>query len=513
MRDSLRKQKSQWRALGLAAGSLPLVIGHTAYARINTWIGGTGNWSTATNWSTDAIPSTGDAAQVYGINNNMPQTINYDYAGPAVSLGDIGIDGGSNFATLSMAANTLTVTDAEEFGEIGNGAMNQSGGANNTNSLYLGNIGGSNGSYTLSGSGFISVNFIEYIGNSGQGTFVQTGGTHTVQAGLGGVFVLGQGTGAAGTYNLSGGDLSVSIESGGEIVGYVGRGTFDQTGGTHTVSGSIILGDFSPGLGTYSLSGNGSLSVSAYEEIGGGGTGYFYQSGGSNSVTNLFVGGNRSSYYALSGGYLSVANNENIDTSGIFSQTSGTNSGNALVISQQGTYALAGGTLSFGQLDVSGGSLSIANDAAGFGSILNGAKIALAGQVGTSLAGDLTVTSGGYTQLSEGELDIGVGGDLPNSQFGTMAVVGMAALGGTLNVSLTNDFVPSAGETFDIITAGSIDGTFSTVNLPAGMVFSITYTPNDVVLTALPEPTSLGLPGLVVVSLISGRRFRNKGSF
>jgi hypothetical protein len=40
-------------------------------------------------------------------------------------------------------------------------------------------------------------------------------------------------------------------------------------------------------------------------------------------------------------------------------------------------------------------------------------------------------------------------------------------LGGTLNISLTNGFIPSAGDTFEIITAASIVNSFDLINLPS----------------------------------------------
>ena len=44
---------------------------------------------------------------------------------------------------------------------------------------------------------------------------------------------------------------------------------------------------------------------------------------------------------------------------------------------------------------------------------------------------------------------------------------GNAVLAGTLKITLTNGFSPTAGNSFDILDWGSLSGTFSSLNLPA----------------------------------------------
>jgi hypothetical protein len=82
------------------------------------------------------------------------------------------------------------------------------------------------------------------------------------------------------------------------------------------------------------------------------------------------------------------------------------------------------------------------------------------------------------------------------TDYGQLNVSGSAALAGMLNVSLVNGFSPTPGQTFTLLSAaGGLNGTtFSTANLPSGL--SISYTPTSVVLTAVPEPTTLGLLGV-----------------
>ena len=97
-------------------------------------------------------------------------------------------------------------------------------------------------------------------------------------------------------------------------MGYSGAGTFTQTGGTNNIitinlqNGSLVLGSYAGGSGTYNLSGNGLLSAS-YENVGYSGTGTFTQTGGTNSVGDLYLGNLYPGYvnvgtYNLNGGLL-----------------------------------------------------------------------------------------------------------------------------------------------------------------------------------------------------------------
>lgn len=297
----------------------------------------------------------------------------------------------------------------------------------------------------------------EYIGQNSTGTLTQGGFTNTVNNNL----KLGQNAGASGTYNLSGGTLSVG---GNEYVGYSDTGSFTQTGGTHTVTGILMLAAKDGSTGTYNLSG-GSLSVGAYEAAGYSGTGTFTQSGGSHTVAALYLGtaAGASGTYNLSGGSLSVGGNEYVGIfgSGAFNQTGGTHtvSGDLYLAANSGssgTYSLSGGSLSAGTINLnsggtftqSGGILSISSDSDPGGGTLN-------------INGGTLQASGGPHILGN---DLKVGGDFALGGTNNFTLSGAVDLGGpTRTITLTNSgdtnlsgIISNGGLSIDNTGAGSL---------------------------------------------------------
>jgi len=169
------------------------------------------------------------------------------------------------------------------------GAHYQSAGTNTVNTeLILGNIASSEGTYELTG-GSLSVGSFENIGKSGKGTFTQSGGSHTVGSPFNqGSLILGNSSTGTGTYTLNGGQLTVMGPGGGrEIVGSAGTGTFTQSGGTNATD-SLVLGQVASGNGTYNLKQGGTLHVTE-EIIGSAGTGTFKQDWLSENTTYSLV--------------------------------------------------------------------------------------------------------------------------------------------------------------------------------------------------------------------------------
>jgi hypothetical protein len=100
-------------------------------------------------------------------------------------------------------------------------------------------------------------------------------------------------------------------------------------------------------------------------------------------------------------------------------------------------------------------------------------------------AGQLNIA--GNFSNGTGALNIELGGLAPATQHDVLAIIGnsTATISGTLNVSLINGFAPAVGQTFTVVTAATVSGTFATVNWPPGYVGSVIYNPTSVVLTFL----------------------------
>jgi hypothetical protein len=61
-----------------------------------------------------------------------------------------------------------------------------------------------------------------------------------------------------------------------------------------------------------------------------------------------------------------------------------------------------------------------------------------------------------------------------------LQVAGDVSLNGTLDVSTIDGFEPVGGQTFEIITADSVSGTFSNVVAPDGLDIGVVYTNSTV---------------------------------
>ncbi len=270
--------------------------------------------------------------------------------------------GFTNIGSGSYTLNGTGVLKAadEQVGYNGTGSFTQGGGANTTKSLTLGNNVNTLGTYTLSGGTLtVTGNVTDNIGNFGTGIFNQTGGVHDIGTVSSAFFTLGQYQNSSGTYNLSGsGSLTVEASSD-EIIGELGQGTFNQSGGIHTVAGTLIAGDAAGGTGIYNLSA-GTLSA-ATEVLGNLGAATFNQTGGTHSATSLSLGfGAGSGTYNLSAGSLTTTSNQIVGGSGqgLFNQSGGANS-------VLGELALGDGTGGTGIYNLSAGTLSAAAETLG----------------------------------------------------------------------------------------------------------------------------------------------------
>ncbi len=176
-----------------------------------------------------------------------------------------------------------------------------------------------------------------------------------------------------------------------------------------------------------------------------------------------------------------------------------------LVKQGAGTLVLATTTGYNGPTTVSAGDLIVIGNTTSTATTLTGGTLGGTGTVGVTDAksgssiapgglgggaGNLTV-NGSFALEAGSSLNPDIGGATAGTKYDRVRVVGSVTLGGALNLTLTNGFVPTVGQKFTVIDNDGTDaviGTFSqgsTVSVGA-YTFAINYaggTGNDVVLT------------------------------
>jgi autotransporter-associated beta strand protein len=360
------------------------------------WQISNGDWSSATNWSGNLLPTAGDWAYIV---NGGTASISQ----PNATCGTLSVGSDAGSGAVQLSAGGLSVAGNEYIGFSGNGLFSQWGGMHSvSNVLALGQNTGGYGAYNLSDGSLSAVQ--EYAGYSGSASFTQSGGDHFISN----VMFLGIRPGGSGTYDLSGsGLLSTNFEA----IGDLGSGSFTQSGGTHAASFELIVGAESGGSGTYNLSGSSQLTVPK-EFIGLGGSGSFSQSGGAHSVSNiLYVGllAGGSGGYNLTGGSLSAPKESIGDFGGgSIAQSGGTHSVSVEL-------DLGSGSSGSGTYDLTGcGQLSVTNESIG-------------------ISGSGRFTQSGGTHTIAGNLVLGVNpGSVGtyNLNGGLLSLAGLAQQGG-----------------------------------------------------------------------------------
>ncbi len=157
----------------------------------------------------------------------------------------------------------------------------------------------------------------------------------------------------------------------------------------------------------------------------------------------------------------------------------------------------------YGQSSISAGTLDIGQGSSLTGSGQISGDLVNESQVGffdDYFAGTLSI-AGNYRQTSTGVLNVGLGGYDESYQSSYDQLNAQSALlDGTLQVNLVYGFQPQAGDSFTILTAGSVSGTYAIVNLPpllGDLIWIVSYDPGDVTLSVehgLPQMVSAGAP-------------------
>ncbi len=439
----LKTKRARASRAAMLTATAVVSIAANSLAATHQWsFNGSGNWSTPGNWI-GGVPTAGGNVLSTHIDATN-RTINYDYTGGAISLNSMAIDNqGAGIELFSQAANNFTAAFSN-IGESGKGNWQLSGGTFNLTSggiggLWFGVNASGSGSGTLSSLGTVNVPTGGIlVGNNGVGTFTQTGGTANV-----GYLALGYSSGA-GTYNFIGGELKQENTA---YIGNTGTGNFINAGGTHNIGsiagiGALIVGNNSGAVGTYSMNGGsyGYLFTNgnSNETIGFNGKGTFNQLTGFHqfgnvATTGVFtVGANvgSSGSYLMDGSYFAAYGTMNIGDAGAgtlsASNFSTVNFGHTAAYANIGVGRSAGGT---GSLLLNNASSQI------FGTLYIG--VAGTGTLGLSGNSSMSMGYADNTLVSPASLvignDVGSNGTASLNDTSTLSVMGQEYVGGAGN--------------------------------------------------------------------------------
>jgi hypothetical protein len=264
--------------------------------------------------------------------------------------------------------------------------------------------------------------------------------------------------------------------------------------GTKTLTGGVyrVFGSFSNQSATGTLQFNGADIVHNAADLTLGGAGTIVDQSSNNGVRN-FVDNTKAGTFTLLGQSFTAPTDfanagtlfiSNFDPSQVFSvagghsyiQTGGeTSLGDSVMTAAnvliQGGIIHHGGTIN-GNVNVSRGIIAPTGGGGGGNVSLSGAGIIvipgsylIPGPDSMTINGNLTLGADAHYSMVIRNNTAG--------EFDTMNVSGSTTFGGTLDVSLVNGFVPAAGDSFTVLTAGPpIIGAFS--NAPNGSRFPTT---------------------------------------
>ncbi len=487
---------------GTHSGSFAVASGATLWLesdhtfRSTATITGNGNLGVFFGTTTygGSITTTGSVT-IHGANFTVGGTLSASLLD--LELGTITVNGTTSIGTLTFSGGTLacpgTVTVSSaltwtggEMGGTGKVVVGSSATMNINGTVLLNQELDNQGAATWTSGTLYVLNAT--LVNSG--SFTANSASALILAGEGGPNTFSnigtftdQGTGTAqftsvsftnsGTLNVNAGELSL-------------EGGFSNLSGTTLTGGSYDL------KGILQITGANIQTNAAILTLDGPSAAIVDQSG-NNGLANFNTNANTGFLTLLDGSQLTTSGtltnqgsitvdatgvSTSLNIGGTYTQASGTTTlvaGGTLAASP--TVTLQGGTL-FGTGTISG-------------NLSNGAIV----EPGTSVApGEITIT-GTYTQTSSGTLNEKVGGNTgPGTNYDHLAIDGAATLGGTLNATLINGFVPQAHDQYQLLRFASSAGVFSVKNffsVATGLVLNEQSNESNLSLVVVgPPPTS-----------------------
>ncbi|CAN5571022.1 hypothetical protein BH09VER1_BH09VER1_31180 [soil metagenome] len=485
----MRGKLSAVAALGLL---FTMALSPRAVAAIETWVGTTSDWGTASNWNLPNVPvaadtaifntGTGLAVSLNGVNRNV-RFINFDSNAGSFTFGATGAErliltSAGGISILSTVTGTnLTETFAVPITMAGSVVFTNARLDVGTSLQFTGNITNSAVStLTINGAGTGTANLIS--GNISDGTGVQsvtlshTAGVWTLSgtnsysglttiSGAGGTTVMAGSNSSSGATTLSNATLQLAGGSNGGLASgtlTLTSGTLQAVGATRSLSNAVTMTAVTVS-GTQSLNLNGKLTgLTGASRIL------------TSSITNggtLTLGDVDINTETANARSLTIAGTGNTTITGTIANGNGTTA-NSLVVSNTGTTTLSGANTYTGTTTLSAGTVVLGNKAAlGTSSvILNATTLSAASNLtGTSAVANNygSTSSGGITSfIGTNSLEFsGVNTSNISHTFNNNIAGGTLILSGTqiLSTSVTDFGLTVTGSGNTVISGPITNGT------------------------------------------------------
>ena len=388
----------------------------------------------------------------------------------------------------NVNANWTNVPALGGFPNNGNGSV----------ATYDAVIGPAGSSYNVTLNTNITVE--DLLLNSATATLNQTAGTFTATGAIAlsaGTFQVNGGTISNTIVNVTGGTLAFASDVNNLLSGVTVNGDLTLNtivavtkiaGGTtfatahlaanatslgfapgQTLSGTILFEGAAPGTRHVELNGTaGSFTIGATGVIrtntgltGDGNLGASFQYGGAMTLANNGLISSQVSGRTITVSATSVTNAGTLEAvnGGILAVPLGYTQTAGITRVDSGGIISAMNLTSLNTITVAGGQL------AGSGTIM--ANVSNSATISPGLSAGILAITGDLNLAPTSTLQIEIGGTTPGTQYDQLQVTGQLALGGSLNVSVINSFNLIAGNLFDFLDWGSLNGKFSSVLLPA----------------------------------------------
>jgi T5SS/PEP-CTERM-associated repeat protein len=403
-----------------------------------------------------------------------------------------GETGGTGWVDLTGADSSIDAGGYIFVGNWGYGTMNMSQQAAITaETLLVGANESAQGELNIAGSGTtVTVQNNLVSGQYGLGVISITAGADVRTTEPGGWIFIGQMAGSDG-HVLVDDASTLTAENAPLVVAEAGQGAIDILGGaTVRTSGEPFVGWTEGSFGHMTISGQGSQYVSECgypARVGEGGQGTLLINGGAFEKPGAFFLG--------------------IQSTGVGAVTLNGNGSEfkceQLSVGEYGvgTFDINDGRVALGEVDpadVPPGELHMAGyytQLSGTGTVTGNVRnlsgsVWPGGDMAATLTGVLTI-DGDFTQQQDARLRIRIKG---GGEYSALNVTGTATLAGPLALEPIDGYEPQPGDEFVVLTAGAVDGTFSTVTGLA--LYTVAYGPHHVTLK-IPPVGDVNCDGLV----------------